>query len=218
MKKEIISKGVMRSGTVLLRLILKDLFNNYKISPHYYYREVYSESNTPWTHSYEPTTDNQVVITSWRDPRNVILSMIRVEKDPNHQVITPSTCFNQLVYNVYPAFCYIYRVSQEAKTSLDIPYEKWHKDFDFLFDTLESFLTLTIDTKIREEVKEKYSKQKIKQIQSKYSSFEQYDPSTHIHGNHIFNGKNDWKVVLNKETLNLINPLLKPYITKWESL
>jgi hypothetical protein len=218
MKKEIISKGVMRSGTVLLRLILSDLFNLHKISPDYYYRAAFNEKGDTWTHSYEPVCDKQVVITTWRDPRNVILSMIRVEKKASNQVITTDTCFNQIVYNIYPSFCYIYRVTNEAPFSLDLKYEKWHKDFDYLFDTLENFFTLTISQKIREEIKVKYSKESIKNYQSKFSSFKEFDPSTHIHGNHIFKGENNWKKILDKNTLNLINPLLKPYIEKWESL
>ncbi len=71
MKKEIISKGVMRSGTVLLRLILSDLFNLHKISPDYYYRAAFNKNGDSWTHSYEPVCDKQVVITTWRDPHDI---------------------------------------------------------------------------------------------------------------------------------------------------
>ena len=95
--QEIIQKGVMRSGNVLLRLILNHIFNENKINNYSYrfFSEELMPNNfiskttgkkepvigypSPAMHSYEKLKKNNILIIPWRDPYDNIISFIRTE-------------------------------------------------------------------------------------------------------------------------------------------
>lgn len=69
---------------------------------------------------------------------------------------------------------------------LELEYEKFYDDYDYIFSNLESFFNITIDSKDRSRITLKTSRESNKTIQKKFCNFSEHDTESHIHGNHIF--------------------------------
>ena len=161
--QEIISKGVMRSGNVLLRLILNHIFNERNITSSYAYRFFYEMNSSipiegpngeriegvvpsPNMHNYEVVPKNKIIITPWRDPRDSMISFIRTEyskqnndKFPTIEFILENCertakeqmdIFKQILIQHY---------EHPQDNILELKYENYHNNFDFLFNKLEEF-------------------------------------------------------------------------------
>ncbi len=198
-----------RSGTTVLRLILNYLFNDQKCFNNYEYR--WSVINT---HGYEKINNkNNSVITTWRDPRDVLVSKIRVLgiKRSNHKAV-----MNQC-QNILKNFNEIRKVEVENST-LILKYENWHDNFDYLFEVLEKEYNGKISKKVRDSVKSEFSKKSIIKKQKEFKGFDQFNNDTHIHGNHVHSGFKQWDKVFDKEQIKKINNKLAPVIKYWEKL
>lgn len=200
---------MMRSGTTVLRLILGKVFNDQKCFDNYKYR--WEVNNT---HGYENiVNDNNLLITTWRDPRDVVASIIRVRNiDPSDTDAIIKQC-----KRILTTFHSIRQAENENPT-LVLKYENWHEDFDYLFNALERTYNGKITEKVRNLVKEEYSKKSVIKKQESFSGFNQWDKETHIHGNHIHSGFKQWDTVFTKEQIEIINNELAPMIKYWEEL
>ena len=102
---------------------------------------------------------------------------------------------------------------------LELKYENFHNDFDYLFNKLEIALKIKIPLETREYLKKEFSKQNTTEFQKSVGpNFDTFCHTSHVHGEHVWKGDNKWKEILTPEILNIINPILAPYIEKWESL
>ena len=212
---EIVLKGVMRSGNTVLRLLLISIFNKHKCFANYTFRE-----NINKIHQYENLNSDKFLITTWRDPRDVVNSMIRIE---NHKYN-----FSMPLTKYYPLFDIIikegsegiHKVRTKVNNALILKYAHWHPDYDLLFDDLEKTFKGNIPKNVRNVLKEKYSKQSIKKIQSSYKTFSQYNTSNYVHGLHIGpnNGESMWEHNIPTQYHKEINKILKKYITFWEEI
>ena len=101
---------------------------------------------------------------------------------------------------------------------LELKYETYHNDFDFLFNKLEEFFKIRISLETREYLKKEYSKKTIINFQKSMSNFNTFHDTSHVHGEHVWKGDNKWEEILTPEILDIINPILDPYIKKWETL
>tara|TARA_Y100000296_G_C5114516_1_gene226983 strand:- start:114 stop:824 length:711 start_codon:yes stop_codon:yes gene_type:complete len=235
--QEIIQKGVMRSGNVLLRLILNHIFNEVNISIHTYrffgfndfiYRSGFSYEITPHhgIHRYEDIPNNNILIIPWRDPRDSIMSWIRTEYSKQNTDKFPTLEYilencERTAKEQIEQFDIITKMYKQhpKKNTLEIKYENFHNNFDVLFNKLEKFFKIKIPLETREYLKKEFSKEQTIQFQKALgSNFNYYEPTTHLHGEHVYKGDNKWKEVLTPEILDIINPILDPYIKKWESL
>ena len=63
-----------------------------------------------------------------------------------------------------------------------------------------------------------FSKKEAIKHQDQYPNFNAWNQVSWVHGNHVYKGDNKWREVLTPEMLDIINPILDPYIKKWESL
>ena len=241
----IILKGVMRSGNVFLRLILNAIFNENNIEGVYpynyrFFRDNISLNTTeggksikdPGLHDYEDIVNNNILIIPWRDPRDSIISFIRTEysKLPLDPMFPWKNKFPTLEYilencertakeqiNMFKIMMSI--VNKHPKNhTLELKYETYHNDFDFLFNKLEEFFKIRISLETREYLKKEYSKKTIINFQKSMSNFNTFHDTSHVHGEHVWKGDNKWEEILTPEILDIINPILDPYIKKWETL
>lgn len=257
---DIIQKGVMRSGNVLLRLLLNHIFNDLNISPHtyrFYQRNgqtiptdqgLYTD---PGMHGYEDLKRNNILITPWRDPRDAMISLIRTEYSKATTKISKPLFVNstdEIQVNNFPSIEYILKNCEKTakeqiisfkeitkmqsqlhkENILEIKYENFHNNFDYLFNKLEVFfnnlfkyssIKLKIPIKTREHLKKDFSKKETINYQKTVGpNFDSFCTISHVHGEHVWKGDNKWKEILTPEILDIINPILDPYIKRWESL
>lgn len=206
----LIQKSMMRSGSTLLRLILGRTFNEYKCFKNYEYR--WPVMNT---HGYEDLTAlNPHLITAWRDPRDVTVSLMRISKYSYSDDLKLQKVSN----NIMAMFDNIRKVENEINNKLILKYENFHNDFDFLFNILETTFNGVIDTELRNDIKENFSKESVKNFQSQFKDFSGHDPNTHIHGDHVDTGLSIWENTFNPNQVNMLNDTLAPYINYWENL
>lgn len=89
------------------------------------------------------------------------------------------------------------------KNVLILYYKKFSVDLDYVFDALEQSLGVSILQPFREQLKDELSIERVQNLTKKYKGFEDYDPSTHWHGNHIskYKGKTNFNKILSKKQL-----------------
>jgi hypothetical protein len=219
-KDQVILKGLMRSGNTVLRLLLIDIFNQFKCFPGYTFRS----GEILKGHSYEDLENDTFLITTWRDPRDIVSSMIRVEdhlyKDLGLYSMPIENYYKVIDVHIVDTFKGIDNVRKTSGNELLLKYENWYNNFDNLFDILEKTFNGIIDEDDRKFLKKQYSKNSVKRIQDKYTWFGQYDPITLIHGRHIGpnNGKSNWKVNIPNEYHENLNKKLKFYIDFWDKI
>ncbi|CAK22519.1 hypothetical protein KQ296_05215 [Synechococcus sp. CS-197] len=154
--------GLLRSGSTLVYNILKEIF----------YKHIHK------CHSLENMPSGKLVIT-YRNPVDIIASSIlRLDDD-----LTDNTISKHLLICKNNGFNDITELKQESACFLQ--YEKFYFDHTYIYNELEAFFGITIDTKLRIYLKDKYSVKNIAHSVSKFSSFKEYDLETHFHGKHI---------------------------------
>lgn len=211
MKQQLlIQKSMMRSGGTILRLILGEIFNNSKCFKNYEYR---------WpiinTHGYENITSlNPYLITAWRDPRDVAVSLMRIAKHPYSDDLKLQEVSN----NIMGMFNNIRKVENENDNKLILKYENFHNDFDFLFNILETTFNGVIDNELRNGIKHNFSKESVKKYQSQFKDFSEYNPNNHIHGDHVSTGLSKWKDIFTSSQVEVLNDKLSPAINYWNNI
>ena len=82
-------------------------------------------------------------------------------------------------------------------------YDHFVSDFDYVFDSLDKFLHISISTHLRAALKKDLHIDTVQAFTKRFKNFKTYDSTTHWHGNHIsqYKGKTDFKKILNKEQL-----------------
>ena len=280
--QEIVSKGVMRSGNVVLRLMLHHIFNELPLfTNRYSYRffnikdnlikiipgpyveptegggkrvlgwceipteifypqinkntfQLWIQNNKmipdPCTHNQEDIPKDKLVIIPWRDPRDSILSLLRTnwskekiwltnEEFPTAEYILENI-ENQAIEQI-TMFEPILKISSlhPSNKLLEIKYENFHNNFNFLFNDLEIFLNIKIPSKVKNYIIDNFNKESTIAFQNNIGpDFSHIEGVSHVHGGHVYKGDNKWKEVLTPKMLDIINPILDPYIKKWESL
>lgn len=212
--KKIVLKGIMRSGNTLLRLLLNETFNEYKCFPDYTFLN--GEDRVLKSHTYENLTKlDPFLIIPWRDPRDVIASLMRVEYKDKRNFEYIKGAMKTHITGFVPN---IHKMRNQVTQELSIKYEKFHDDFDYLFDLLENTFNGEISKDTREILKEKYSKESNKKIQNKYKGFGSYDEKTLIHGDHINTGYSTWETAIPEEFHGYLNYELEEVIKFWQTL
>lgn len=213
---------MMRSGTTVLRLILNKLFNEYRCFKDWDYR--YDITPGKGAHTWEKISNkDSYLITTWRDPRDVVISFIRLYEDDfnnrNEPLISVESRIKFISRQwIIPTYWDIIQCENENENKIVLKYENWHEDFDYLFNILEKSFNGKINNEIRDLIKKEYSKESIKSIQSKYKDFHSWEDGTHIHGNHVGNGLSTWESVWTPSQVELANTELKHILNHWNNL
>lgn len=177
-----------RTGSTLIFNILKEILKN---------------ENVLKKHTLDFNYKDHKVVTTYRNPYDTVCSSI-LRYNLNINDSTINQAIDELKKYNYNELKNI----KKLNNVLCLEYEKFYYDKYYIFNELESFLNIKINNK--EELEKKYSienvKRTIKNLNLK--KFEDFDKTTHIHGNHIskFDGEPySYLEILTKKQINKIN-------------
>ena len=154
-----------RSGSTLVYNLLKNIFPCRKILK---------------THTLPTTFFKIPIIVTYRHPLDCIASsMQRFGEKPTdttiqkHIELFKNNGINDVI-NI-----------KNKKNVLLLKYEDFVDDFNFIYDNLEAFFSIDIKSEKRFELNNKFEIGKVEETIKNKKIFDDYDPLTHWHGNHI---------------------------------
>lgn len=209
---KIIQFSTGRSGSTLMWQILKLIFKDKEIikSHEKEFIETYQRWNCP------------MVLTK-RDPRDTIISFLKVEKYPSD----PNALLKDINRDMIRGFVPRIKTKQSIlRNVIDIyqgpvlvlEYEKFYNNYDYTFSKLESFFGTMINFGLREQVILETSLQKNIDRQSEFSSFANHCPESNIHGHHItFPEPGNYKKILSTDDQVWLSDVFKDEIEFWRN-
>jgi len=217
---EIIQVGVIRSGSVYMFQVIKDLFPCFDIKK-----------------VHEFFGGKCPVVGSYRDPRDCLISAWRVrllqvqyeqtEGDENANVdnsvealepdmIPGPGAIDWYGKEVMRCFRVLERYEQSTHPFRMFKYEEFHVNDNILFDGLEEFFNIQIDNERRALIRDKYSMDSNRKRASMMKGFGEYSPNHKIHGKHVFKGAiNGWKEYVPDELHGKMNFLFHDVLKKY---
>lgn len=154
-------------------------------------------------HIYKFNNKNQYIITIRHPYNSIISSLLRFEKD-----INVTTIENEI--NEYLRFGGEDLITNNftGNNHCILFYENFFKNHDLILNKLELFFNRTYSSELKNKIKCKLEINNVKStiIKNGYKKFWNYDKKTHFHGKHIskFNGTIDYKKILNKDELDVL--------------
>ena len=208
MKKIIIQFGMIRSGSTLIYNILKELFPDYTII------KTHAHSRN-WK---EIFLKKIPLVCTYRDPLDIICSSIkRYEKLGTREVIDEQ--IKELKQNGFDDFIKLEKIPRFVdKNKLNLKYENFYNNFDYIFKELEDFFNIQISSNLRSKIERKLSIEEVKEKTRKFKTFEEYDINSHWHGKHISNNNGIPKSHINffnQEDLNYLKFVYKDFRKKY---
>jgi len=238
--EKIYQYGMGRSGTTLIYQILRMLFKEASIIK----THQFVETSDPVVATYRDFRD--VLVSSWRvdlskglrpyqvnldqnaqHPATTLLSQMlkllsriartRKSHGSSHRITEPElkkyiekTLSSIRILDKYKTY---YR---DKDNVLWLQYEKFFNDFGYIFDELETFFDVTITQDVRFLIEEECSLDRNRERAARHEHFGQYDPETHIHGDHIHKGAvGGWKDMIPTNLHDLINRRLENHLEEW---
>ncbi|MDP6426078.1 MAG: hypothetical protein QF443_03730 [Dehalococcoidia bacterium] len=195
--------GVPRSGGTLVYNIIREVFPDLEIKPQ--------------THTY--FQDSVKAVVTYRDFRDSVISTWRVSLGFDEQDYKVIAKYRWLIDTIDGYKRQVsdnlnrFRNEWSENDVLFIKYENWFNNYDFLFERLEIFFDVKINSSERKILKKKYSRREVKKKIKQFKSFDEYDKKDHFHGYHIYSGHPaTWKQLLRKEdhvklTYSMLNEL-----------
>ena len=174
-------------------------------------------------------TEAKVVIT-YRHPCDVFCSFYRISQDldgDDDLQRAMNRWWNPLLYvttirgirYVRKGYARLQKYLGSDMKMCFLRYERFKDDYEYLFDSLESFLHISISRKRRDQVREATSFEKNKSAAAAYSSFKEFDTATLLHGKHLGSGAVDqWRSVCPSWMQSLVETRLRDEISLYESL
>lgn len=199
--------GVPRSGGTLIYNVTLQIMNNCEIQPK----------------SQRFFNDSHKAIVTYRDFRDSVLSLWRVEHgrfDEIEQVKIAG--FEDLEGSIRKIkktvhHLTLFRDRWDQDSILYFRYEDWFNNFDFIFEEFEKFFGIKVEQKERYLLREECNLSKVKQQSKNYSNFDNYDPLTRIHGQHIFTGEiGTWKKLLKEKDHERLTDALYWELKEWK--
>lgn len=187
-----------RCGSVLIANVINSLIPQLDIlKSHRYFESIYQYH----------------VVSIVRDPLDVVKSTILIR----NQGLINQEIIDRELPTIIKQFEDLINV-QDGNNVLLLRYESFWNNYDYIFDNFENFFNIKINQHLRTIIKNKLSIEKMKKISQKFNSFDQYDPNTLIHGNHISpqNGQPGcWKTVIPEEYHNCLKQRLEKYLIRF---
>ena len=194
---------MIRSGSTLIYNILKELFPDYKINK---------------THNYSKNwKDNLLgipIVCTYRDPLDIICSSIK----RNDQLATREVIEEHIKELKQYGFDDFIKLEEKYKNKLNLKYENFYNNFNFIFEELEEFFNIQIPIELRSKIESKLSIQKVKEKISKFKSFKDFDKNTHWHGKHISDNEGmtkSYKDFFNEDDINYLKLIYKDFRKKY---
>ena len=212
----IIPKGIGRSGTTLLRMVLMDLFNTEFLPLGFVsdnYRCIIDNSKC---HEYGHINKGDICFLAVRDIRDVIVSRIRTNSDlASNSIITPEQLFKELdnQSELQRQLKHFSRFIDNYNPIL-VRYENVDNNINHIFDLVEENLNVVINEETKKIINKKHCKEAVMERQHKLKNFSEWEHHYMVHGHHISKNKTDWKNLIPKELHKEMNPILDPYLKK----
>lgn len=171
--------GVPRSGGTLIYNVTRQIMKDHEIQPK----------------SQRFFNDSHTAIVTYRDFRDSVLSLWRVEHGRFDEVdqmkIAEFKYIRGSILSIKKTVHHLnlFRDRWDQDSILYLRYEDWFNNFDFIFEEFERFFEIKIEEKERELIQEKCNLSNVKKQSKSYSNFDNYNPLTSIHGQHIFTGE-----------------------------
>ena len=174
-------------------------------------------------------TEAKVVVT-YRHPCDVFCSFYRISRDLDGDEdlkLAMQRWWNPLLHlTTTRGIRYVGKGYARLQKYLDsnmkmcfLRYERFKDDYEYLFDSLEPFLDISIPRERRDQVREATSFEKNKSAAAAYSSFKEFDADTLLHGKHLGSGAIDqWRSVCPSWMQSLLETRLQNEISLYESL
>ena len=208
MNKTIIQFGMIRSGSTLIYNILKEIFPVYTIN------KTHNHSRS-WK---EIFLKKIPMVCTYRDPLDIICSSIkRYEKLVTREVIDEQ--IKELKQFGFDDFIKLEKIPRFVdKNRLNLKYENFYNNFDYIFKELEDFFNIQITSNLRSKIESKLSIQGVKEKISKFKTFDEYDMNNHWHGKHISNNNGMPKSHINffnEDDINYLKFVYKDFREKY---
>tara|TARA_Y100001978_G_scaffold200448_1_gene216757 strand:- start:878 stop:1591 length:714 start_codon:yes stop_codon:yes gene_type:complete len=174
-------------------------------------------------------TEAKVVIT-YRHPCDVFCSFSRISQDLDGEHDLERSMrrwWNPLVHvTMNRGIRYVRKGYARLQKYLDsdmelcfLRYERFKDDYDYLFNSLEPFLQLSIPRVMRDQVREATSFEKNKSAAAAFGSFKEFDAATLLHGKHLGSGAVDqWRNVCPHWMQRRVEKQLRDEIELYDSL
>lgn len=198
--------GVPRSGGTLICNVTRQLIKNCKTQPQ----------------SHRFFNDSHKVIVTYRDFRDCVLSLWRVEHGRFDEIDQIKTAeFKDLRGSIRKIkktvhHLNLFRDRWDQNNVLYFRYEDWFDNFDHIFKKFEEFFELKIEENQRDLVRKKCDLSTVKKQSKSLSNFDDHDPLTCIHGQHIFTGEvGTWKKLLKQADHEKLTDALCWELKEW---
>ena len=218
---KIIQFSTGRSGSTMVWQVLKELFPNNKVLK-CHIKEMadlqQGKRRLPLLHP---------VIITQRDPRDVLISMIKIRHFINDVERIKTDLDRAILLQYIPELKSkenTLRLCAEAPEKLQLlgpvlllRYENFYNNYDYLFDKLETFFAIEIDLPTRRRLEESTSIRANVARQKKLNTFLEVDPETYIHGDHItFPGPGSHRFVVSPYDRQWLDQQLADEILYWD--
>jgi ribosome-associated translation inhibitor RaiA len=194
----------IRTGSTLVYNILRELFPSNRTIKMHHYLNIFTEKHK--------------IIVTYRNPvASYVSHLLRYMDSTEITKEKIDEYFKEYTDNGWE---HLFKAKNQ-KHILLLKYEDFYNNFDVIFDKLEKYMKVIITNESRNLLKKKYSRKSVKQFQSQYNGFSQYDKVTHIHGNHIskFNGETEYyKQILSDDLQQYLEQKLNKYIQLYKEL
>lgn len=163
------------------------------------FREIFGKESVVTNHRLATVRNPNVII--YRDIRDSVLSLARVHSKMKSKELLPVPLeaiqtekgIDEILnfYNIK----YLLSSSDECISQLKrsnvliLRYEDFYGNYEYLFDKIENYFKIKIETKQRDKIIQSTNIDHFKKIQEDMPDFTTFDKLTMIHGNHIYKGE-----------------------------
>lgn len=181
-------------------------------------RYLYDDNIRPQQHKFFQLPSNTNIILIYRNFLDAAVSQWRTQYNPPY----PKATFNHIrgnLNNFKDHATILQRYIDNYKHTLLLKYESFVHNFNYIYNSLETFLSINITDSQRHYINTNLSKTAVKKyIQQKgYRHFGQYDVRTHWHGNHIHQGKiGSWKDTVKQQDWEKTEDYLRSELIRWD--
>ncbi len=206
--RNIVQYSVPRTGSTVIRRLLYSLF---------------PESEAPSQHPpLKYNSRDSLIVSSCRHPLDILVSYIRVHTCEQGYELG-GIDENLLAHHAETIkklhYWYFEDLDHHRSRILQLKYEKFWNNYDYVFDNFENFFSIEIDDNKRHDITQECGIENSRKIQARLKDFSCFDEKTLLHGNHIATPEPfGYKKVLTRTQIVSMEMFLKHAIAQWEKI
>ena len=206
--RNIVQYSLPRTGSTVIRRLLYSLF---------------PESEAPSQHPpLKHDSRDSLIVSSCRHPLDILVSYIRVHTcEQGYELggIDENLLAHHAERIKKLHYWYFEDLDHHRSHILQLKYEKFWNNYDYIFDNLETFFSIEIDNNKRHDIAQKCGIENSRKIQARLKDFSCVDEKTSLHGNHIATPEPfGYKKVLTRTQIVSMEMFLKDAIEQWEKI